>query len=63
LCVAIVLTHLTLLPAGLGQVRKHLTLEDLIQMKKAGFDEPTIAKALETNGAEIDNLGAGTHLP
>jgi hypothetical protein len=50
---------LMLLPAALGQPKKPLTADDLVQMKKAGFDDPTMVRAIETNGSAIDTSAQG----
>lgn len=53
------LIALTCVSAVLGQARKPLTLDDLLQMKKAGFDEQTLVKAIEANGASVDTSAQG----
>ena len=50
---------LVLLPAAIGQTKKPLTADDLLQMKQAGFDDPTVVKAIEANGAAIDTSAQG----
>ncbi len=42
-----------------GQAKKPLTTDDLIEMKKANFDEQTMIKAIETNGTAIDTSVKG----
>jgi len=37
-----------------GQVKKPLTSDDLIQMKKAGFDDQTVINAMAANGVSMD---------
>lgn len=46
-------TILLWLPA-LPQERKPLSANDLAQMKKSGFDEKLLVKAIEANGTDID---------
>lgn len=48
--------HAVLLLAALafGQEKKPVTADDLIQMKKAGFNEQIMIKAIEANGTSID---------
>jgi hypothetical protein len=47
------------LTLAFGQGKKPLTAEGLIQMKKAGFDEQTMIKAIEANGATVDTSAQG----
>lgn len=47
------------LALAFGQDRKPLTANDLIEMKKAGFDEQTIVEAIEANGASVDTSVQG----
>ncbi|MBI3645445.1 MAG: hypothetical protein HY233_05740 [Acidobacteriales bacterium] len=52
--VAVVLSLLVAPTLAFGQAKKPLTSDDLIQMKKAGFDEQTMIRAIEANGVSID---------
>jgi hypothetical protein len=50
---------LALITFAAAQERKPLSGDDLVQLKKAGFDEAMMIKALETNGAAIDTSASG----
>lgn len=42
-----------------GQTKKPLTSDDLIQMKKAGFDDQTVVGAILANGVSLDTSVQG----
>jgi hypothetical protein len=42
-----------------GQAKKPLTSDDLIQMKRADFDEQTVVKAIAANGVSLDTSVQG----
>jgi hypothetical protein len=51
---------LSLAPSiAFGQAKKPVTIDDLIQLTKAGLDEQTLVRAIEANGAAVDTSAQG----
>jgi hypothetical protein len=48
-----------LLMFAYGQSAKPLTVQDLVQMQKAGFDDQTVTNAIATNGVSLDTSVQG----